>query len=234
VNLFDFGISADGAFYYVMELLDGLDAETLVRRTGPVPAERAVHLLRQVCHSLSEAESCGLVHRDIKPANIFLCRYGEDHDFVKVLDFGIVKAATATAETGRALTRDMRIHGTPAFMAPEQALGSADVDGRADIYATGCVAYWLLTGQRVFTADTPMALLLDHAQTPPTPPSTRTELPIPSALDDVVLSCLAKDPAARPQTARELSRRLANVDVANAWTEDRARDWWASHQPAAS
>jgi serine/threonine-protein kinase len=234
VNLFDFGVSADGAFYYVMELLDGLDAETLVRRTGPVPAERAIHLLRQVCHSLSEAESCGLVHRDIKPANIFLCRYGEDHDFVKVLDFGIVKATTATAETGRALTRDLSIHGTPAFMAPEQALGSADVDGRADIYATGCVAYWLLTGQLVFTADTPMALLLHHAQTPPTRPSARTELPIPSALDDVVLSCLAKDPAARPQTARELSRRLANVEGVNAWSDDRARDWWASYGPATS
>jgi serine/threonine-protein kinase len=233
VNLFDFGVSADGAFYYVMELLDGLDAETLVRRTGPVPAERAVHLLRQVCHSLSEAESCGLVHRDIKPANIFLCRYGEDHDFVKVLDFGIVKAA-AKAETGPALTREMTVHGTPAFMAPEQAVGSADMDGRADIYATGCVAYWLLTGQQVFTADTPMALLLHHAHTPATPPSTRTELRIPSALDDLVLSCLAKDPAARPQTARELSRRLASVEVANDWTDDRARDWWASHLPAGS
>jgi serine/threonine protein kinase len=233
VNLFDFGISADGAFYYVMELLDGLDAETLVRRTGPVPAERAIHLIRQVCHSLSEAESYGLVHRDIKPANIFLCRYGEDHDFVKVLDFGIVKATTAT-ETGHAVTRDMTVHGTPAYMAPEQALGSSDVDGRADIYAIGCVAYWLLTGQLVFTADTPMAFLLHHAQTPPVPPSSRTEVPIPSALDDLVLSCLAKDPAARPQTARELSRRLANVDGANAWTDDRARDWWASHQPVAS
>ena len=234
VNLFDFGVSADGAFYYVMELLDGLDAETLVRRTGPVPAERAIHLLRQVCHSLSEAESRGLVHRDIKPANIFLCRYGEDHDFVKVLDFGIVKATTAAAGTGPALTREMTIHGTPAFMAPEQALGSANVDGRADIYATGCVAYWLLTGQHVFTADTPMAFLLHHAQTPATPPSARTEMPIPSALDDLVLSCLAKDPAARPQTARELSRRLASVKGANDWTDDRARDWWASHQPAAS
>jgi serine/threonine-protein kinase len=234
VTLFDFGVSADGAFYYVMELLDGLDAETLVRRTGPVPAERAIHVLRQVCHSLSEAESCGVVHRDIKPANIFLCRYGEDHDFVKVLDFGIVKATTAAAETGPALTREMTVHGTPAFIAPEQALGSPDVDGRADIYATGCVAYWLLTGQQVFTADTPLALLLHHAQTPPTPPSTRTTAPIPSALDDLVLCCLAKDPAARPQTARELSRRLARVEGANDWTEDRAREWWASQQPAAS
>ena len=234
VNLFDFGVSADGAFYYVMELLDGLDAETLVRRTGPVPAERAIHLLRQVCHSLSEAESCGLVHRDIKPANIFLCRYGEEHDFVKVLDFGIVKATPATAGTGPAITREDTVHGTPAFMAPEQALGSADVDGRADIYATGCVAYWLLTGQQVFTADTPMALLLHHAQTPATPASARTDMPIPSALDNLVLSCLAKDPAARPQTARELSCRLAGIEGANDWTDDRARDWWASHRPAAS
>jgi len=234
VNLFDFGVSADGAFYYVMELLDGLDAETLVRRTGPVPAERAIYLLRQVCHSLSEAESCGLVHRDIKPANIFLCRYGEEHDFVKVLDFGIVKATTATVGTPPALTRENTVHGTPAFMAPEQAWGSADVDGRADIYATGCVAYWLLTGQQVFTADTPMALLLHHAQTPATPPSARTEMPIPPALDNLVLSCLAKDPAARPQTARELSHRLASVEGANDWTDDRARDWWAGHQPNAS
>jgi hypothetical protein len=234
VTLFDFGVSGDGAFYYVMELLDGLDAETLVRRTGPVPPERAIHLLRQVCHSLSEAESSGLVHRDIKPANIFLCQYGEDYDFVKVLDFGIVKATTATAETGPALTREMTVHGTLAFMAPEQALGSPDVDGRADIYATGCVAYWLLTGQQVFTADTPMGLLLHHAQTPATPPSAKTDARIPSALDDLVLSCLAKDPAARPQTARELSRRLASIDGADDWTDARARAWWASYRPAAS
>ena len=106
VNLFDFGVAADGAFYYVMELLDGLDADALVRRFGPVPAERAIHVLRQVCHSLSEAESCGLVHRDIKPANIFLCRYGEDYDFVKVLDFGIVKPYDDSAETSLALTRE--------------------------------------------------------------------------------------------------------------------------------
>ena len=234
VNLFDFGIADDGGFYYVMELLDGLDAEKLVKRSGPVPAERAIHLLRQVCHSLSEAESCGLVHRDIKPANIFLCRYGEDYDFVKVLDFGIVKATHDTAETGLVLTREMAVHGTPAFIAPEQALGGADLDGRADIYATGCVAYWLLTGQLVFTAETPMALLLHHARTPPTRPSARTELPIPAALDDLVLSCLAKNRAERPQSARELSRRLAAVEGTSAWTEERARDWWATHWPAGS
>lgn len=233
VNLFDFGIADDGGFYYVMELLEGLDAERLVRRFGPIPAERAIHLLRQVCHSLSEAESYGLVHRDIKPANIFLCRYGEDYDFVKVLDFGIVKATSDTADTGVVLTREMAVHGTPAFIAPEQALGGADLDGRADIYATGCVAYWLLTGQLVFTAESPMALLLHHARTPPAPPSTRSEVPIPAALDALVLSCLAKNPAERPQSARELSRRLAAVEGAGAWTEERAREWWATHWQAA-
>jgi serine/threonine protein kinase len=233
VELFDFGVVEDGAFYYAMELLDGLDADTLVRRFGPVPAERVVYLLRQVCHSLSEAESCGLVHRDIKPANIFLCRYGEDYDFVKVLDFGLVKAMGGIAEIeGPALTRENVLQGTPAFMAPEQALGESDVDSRVDIYATGCVAYWLLTGQFVFTAETTMGLVLQHVQTQPTPPSARTQLQIPAALDQLVMSCLAKDPAERPQTARELSRRLTAVcEAGAAWTEDRAREWWAERQP---
>src|SRR2546425_1086728 len=230
VELFDFGIAADGAFYYVMELLDGLDADSLLRRFGPTPPERAIYLLRQVCHSLSEAQSCGLVHRDIKPANIFLCRYGEEYDFVKVLDFGIVRAVRDSADTSPVHTRENAVQGTPAFIAPEQAMGT-DLDGRADIYATGWVAYWLLTGQFVFTAETPMALLLQHAQTPPTPPSARTDLPIPTALDDLVLACLAKDPADRPQSARELSLQLAEVEGASAWTQDRAREWWATHQP---
>jgi eukaryotic-like serine/threonine-protein kinase len=231
VDLFDFGVADNGSFYYVMELLEGLDADTLVRRFGPVPAERAVYLLTQICHSLSEAESCGLIHRDIKPANIFLCRYGEDCDFVKVLDFGLVKAFDEPKEAGPALTRENMVHGTPAFIAPEQALGRADVDGRVDIYATGCVAYWLLTGQLVFTAETPMGYLMQHIHTPPRPPSTLAELPIPPALDRLVLSCLAKDPTQRPQSAKDLSRRLMEIESANVWTEDRAREWWDRHQP---
>src|SRR5688572_6693587 len=192
VDLFDFGIATDGAFYYVMELLEGLDADSLLRRFGPTPPERAIHLLRQVCHSLSEAQSCGLVHRDIKPANIFLCRYGEEYDFVKVLDFGIVGAVRDAADPDPAATRENAVQGTPAFIASEQAMGG-EVDWRADIYATGCVAYWLLTGEFVFTADSVVALLLKHAQTPPVPPSARTDRPIPKALDALVLSCLAKD-----------------------------------------
>src|SRR3954468_8671355 len=187
VELFDFGMADDGAFYYVMELLDGLDADALLRRFGPTPSERAIYVLRQICHSLSEAQSHGLVHRDIKPANIFLCRYGEEYDFVKVLDFGIVRAIGDAANTSAGATRENAIQGTPAFMSPEQALGS-DVDGRADIYATGCLAYWLLTGQFVFTSEMPMGLLVQHIQTPPIPPSVRTGTPIPKALEDLVLS----------------------------------------------
>jgi eukaryotic-like serine/threonine-protein kinase len=232
VDLFDFGVADNGAFYYVMELLEGLDVDKLVRRFGPVPPERAVYLLRQVCHSLSEAESYGLVHRDIKPANIFLCRYGEDRDFVKVLDFGLVKAFDEVVDAGPALTRENAIHGTPAFIAPEQALGNSSLDGRVDIYATGCVAYWLLTGQLVFTAENSMGYLLHHVHTKPAPPSSRSELSIPAALDSLVMSCLAKDPAERPQSARELSRRLSALDGAGAWSEEQAREWWAKHQPA--
>ena len=230
VQLFDFGVSGDGRFYYVMELLNGLDLETLVRRHGPLPAERVTYLLRQVCHSLAEAASYGLVHRDIKPANLFVCRYGGDCDFVKVLDFGIAKEADHLMETGAiGLTREHGLRGTPAYIAPEQALGGSGIDGRADIYAVGCVAYFLLTGQLVFTGDTPMAVVVHHAHTLPIPPSERSELPIPPALDRLVLSCLAKNPAERPQSARDLSQRLAAIDGGSPWTDDRAREWWDVH-----
>jgi serine/threonine protein kinase len=235
VELWDYGKGDDGGFYYVMELLDGLDLEALVKRFGPLPADRAIHMLRQVCHSLAEAESKGLVHRDIKPSNIFACRYGGDHDFIKVLDFGIVKATnTSELETGVGDSSALLVHGTPAFIAPEQALGSATVDGRADIYATGCVAYWLLTGHLVFTAETPMGILMHHAHSDPVAPSRRTELAIPAALDDVVMACLAKDPAHRPQTAAELSRRLGSIAAGPGWSEERAREWWTTHRPAST
>ena len=227
-------MSTDGAFYYVMELLEGLDTDTLVRRFGPVPAERAIYLLRQVCHSLSEAEARGLVHCDVKPANIFVCKYGEDCDFVKVLDFGIAKAVGVGADAEPAVTQMNVVHGTPAFMAPEQAIDRSNVDARADIYATGCVAYWLLTGELVFTGESAMAILLHHAHTAPAAPSARTERPIPEALDRIVLSCLAKNPAERPQSARELSVRLAAVEGASTWTEARSCDWWTTYRPPAA
>ena len=232
VNLYDFGQAGDGAIYYVMELLDGLDTEALVRRFGPMPAGRAIHIVRQVCHSLSEAHARGLVHRDIKPANVFLCRYGEEFDFVKVLDFGLVKAFTDhDTDTQSMITQKHAVHGTPAFIAPEQALGRPDLDGRVDIYATGCLLYWLLTGHYVFTAETTMQLLIHHAQSEPVAPSSRGELPIPPALDEVVLRCLAKNPADRPQSARELARLLGDIQLPDAWTDTSARDWWSRHMP---
>jgi len=231
VDLFDFGVSDDGAFYYVMELLDGLDADALLRRFGPIPPARAIYLLRQICHSLSEAQSHGLVHRDIKPANIFLCRYGEEYDFVKVLDFGIVGTVHQRPDADLLQTAENAITGTPAFIAPEQAMGG-EVDGRADIYATGCVAYWLLTGKFVFTADTTVGLILQHAQAQPTPPSARTSQPIPPALEELVLCCLAKEPGDRPQSARELAARLEAIDGAGEWTQRQAQEWWQQHLPA--
>jgi eukaryotic-like serine/threonine-protein kinase len=231
VTLFDFGVADDGAFYYVMELLEGLDTDTLIKRFGPMPAERVIWVLKQICHSLSEAESCGLVHRDIKPANIFLCRYGEDHDFVKVLDFGIAKAVNDAPAAETALTVANVVQGTPAFIAPEQALGGTELDGRADIYSTGCVAVWLLTGKLVFTADTSMKLVLAHVHSAPEPPSRKTELPIPAALDALVLSCLAKNPDDRPASARHLLERLDAIELSVSWTEERARQWWRTHLP---
>jgi serine/threonine-protein kinase len=213
-----------------MELLEGLDAGTLVKRFGPMPAERVVWVLRQICHSLSEAQSCGLVHRDIKPANIFLCRYGEDYDFVKVLDFGIAKAADDGAASETALTLANVIHGTPAFIAPEQALG-VELDTRADIYSTGCVAFWPFPGELVFMEETPMKLFLAHAHSVPKPPSAKTGLPISSKLDTLVLSCPAKDRENRPASTRHLLERLQAIELETSWSEERARDWWRTHVP---
>jgi serine/threonine-protein kinase len=214
-----------------MELLEGLDADKFVKRFGPLPPARVVRLVRQMCHSLSEAHACGLLHRDIKPANVFLCRYGEDVDVVKVLDFGLAKAFGAAATTDAALTLENVVAGTPAFIAPEQARGAADVDARADIYATGCVAYWLLTGQPVFVADNAMGLLAQHAHADPDPPSSRTESPVPPDLERIVMACLAKEPALRPQSARELSAQLAALHLEDGWTDDQARRWWDAHLP---
>jgi serine/threonine-protein kinase len=232
VDVYDFGVAEDGSFYYVMELLDGVSLETLVRRYGPIGTSRAVFLLRQVCHSLSEAHARGLIHRDIKPANIFTCRLGPDYDFVKVLDFGLVKHSSPLTAPHTEVTMEGVTAGTPAYMSPEMALGR-EVDGRADIYALGCVAYWLVTGQQVFTADTPMATILAHVRDEPLPPTARTECVIPPAFEAVVMACLAKDPRARPSSADELSDRLAAGGPADGWTRSSARSWWDLHHASA-
>jgi serine/threonine-protein kinase len=230
IRLFDFGTTNDGAFYYVMELLAGRDLESLVREFGPLPAERVVFLLRQVCHSLADAHARGLVHRDIKPANIYVCRMGLDYDFVKVLDFGLVKFRDGSvAET--LLTGDHPTTGTPAYMAPETILGGAEVDSRADVYALGCVAYFLLTGHLVYEADSAIKMLLQHVNAQPLPPSARTELPIPHDLDELVLACLEKDPNKRPQNAKDLYGLAYACKSCERWTSDTAQIWWEHNLP---
>ncbi len=230
VELYDFGVAEDGTFYYVMELLDGFDFDTLVRQFGPLPAERVVHLLRQACHSLGEAHASGLIHRDIKPANIYTCRYGRETDWVKVLDFGMVKRSAEPAERDAKLTAENVVGGTPAYMAPEQVVGES-VDGRADLYALGCVGYWLVTGDHIFTGRSPMETMLQHVHATPVPPSQRSELAIPPALEETIMACLAKDRADRPQTADALTALLAAVPLARPWTVERAAAWWDAHRP---
>jgi serine/threonine-protein kinase len=230
IELYDFGIARDGTFYYVMELLDGLDLQSLVYDYGPQPPERVVMLLRQVCHSLHEAHRGGLVHRDIKPANIFVCRYGTDLDFVKVLDFGIVKRVEIEGKADAQLTQLGAISGTPAYMAPEMAVGGQEIDGRADIYALGCVAYWLLTAQTVFEKPSALAMIMSHANQQPIPISDRTQQAVPEQLEQIVMQCLAKKPEERPQTTLELSNMLAGLKLEAQWTAERAGQWWYEHE----
>jgi len=230
VDLYDFGISEDGTFFAVIELLEGCDLDSLVRRFGPLPAERVVHFLRQACDSLAEAHDSGLIHRDVKPANIFTCRFGRFTDWIKVLDFGMVKLDAGGKDPR--LTGESVAAGTPAFMPPEQAVGG-QVDARSDLYALGCVAYWLLTGAPVFSGRTPMDMIVHHVKTVPEPPSFRTEMKVPNELDSIVLECLAKSPGDRPASADELERRLAGVPLEQEWDTGRAREWWALHLPDA-
>lgn len=229
VTIFDYGMTENGALYYVMEIVNGIDLQSLVERFGPLPAGRVIWLLRQICRSLEEAHAAGLTHRDIKPRNIMVGQSGLDSDFIKVLDFGLVKAME-DAESAK-LTRDGLTTGTPAFMAPELAMGSADADARADLYAVGCVGYWLLTGHTVFEAPNVMAMALAHVQNEPIAPSKRTELPVPADLDELLLACLAKDPADRPASARALRARLEACPASREWDEEAGYRWWRHHAP---
>jgi hypothetical protein len=228
IELYDFGVTEDNTLYYVMELLVGMDLETLVRKNGPLPADRVIHILCQVCESLEEAHQSGLVHRDIKPANIHIGRLGLKHDFVKVLDFGLVKSFEKQDAADSLSTAVGMTPGTPAYMAPELTRGDR-VDGRADIYALGCVAYFLLTGQLVFDGNNPLDMIMKHYMEEPVRPSRRASLLVPAALEDVVLSCLAKEPQRRPQSAADLSRCLSDVPIQK-WGEEQAKRWWASRE----
>ena len=211
-----------------MELLEGVDLATLIDRFGPVSAGRAVYLLKQVCKSLAEAHHTGLIHRDVKPANIYSTRQGLEYDFVKVLDFGLVKGEANNGHD-TLLTLAGTATGTPAFMAPELAMGKENVDARADIYSLGCVAYWLLTGQLLFENSNPVAMAVDHVSTSPTPPSQRTETEIPEALERVILSCLEKEPGSCPSSAMDLYDQLEACNLESNWNQQQAKDWWQLH-----
>ena len=228
IRLFDFGVTDDHTFYYVMELLAGRDLESLVREFGPVRPDRAMFMLRQVCHSLAEAHAQGLVHRDITPANIYVCRMGLDYDFVKVLDFGLVTYNERRTMERSLLSGAHTTTGTPAFMAPEVILESS-VDARADIYAVGCIAYYLLTGQLPFEAETPMKMFVQHLQAVPVPPSERTEVPVPREIDALVLACLEKDPSRRPQNIEAVVEMIDRYRPRDAWNNAAAKAWWDRH-----
>ena len=230
VEIYDFGDADDGTFYYAMELLDGLNLQTLVERRGPVPAGRAVHFLLQACDSLGEAHRQGLIHRDVKPANLFACQLGLQSDFIKVLDFGLVKPAAGQGDSQ--LTADSSALGSPAFMPPEVARGQKAIDARSDVYALGCVAYWLLTGQLVFEGESALQLVLAHLQCEPMPPSQRANVPVPAALEELILRCLRKEPAERPEGMRELAAALRVVAAAEPWSQEQAEAWWREHGDA--
>ncbi len=231
VELYDFGTTSDGLLYYVMEMLDGFDVETLIERYGPQPPERVVAWLGQICHSLREAHEDGLVHRDIKPANLFICRYGSDYDFVKVLDFGLVALQPALAAEDARLSVEDSIRGTPAYMAPELVTGSSTPDAQADVYALGCVAYWSLTGRPVFEGNTPIEVIIGHVDKTPVPPSQLSAYEISADLEGILLACLEKNPADRPAGMEDLAARLKACRFEEPWDRERAKQWWERHQP---
>jgi serine/threonine-protein kinase len=223
VEIFDYGRTDDGAFFYVMEYLPGLSLEELLTRHGPLPAERVVHLLRQTCQGLREAHSIGLIHRDIKPANVFAAQRGGLYDVVKLLDFGLVKPVTE-APSAR-LTQDGGISGTPLFMSPEQARGLDNLDARSDIYSVGAVAYALLTGRPPFDGTNSMEVMIAHVRDEVVKPSEH-QADVPADLEQVILRCLAKSPEDRFQDVDSLEQALAECAAANQWTQSHAARWW--------
>jgi eukaryotic-like serine/threonine-protein kinase len=231
VYLYDFGVSHDGRLYYAMELLDGISLQSLVATFGPQPPARVLPILMQICASLEEAHRQGLVHRDLKPSNVMLCKVALTFDFVKVLDFGLAKVVRG-AEVSQWSSIGTAT-GTPGYIAPEIATGESSIDARADIYSLGCVAYFLLTGSLVFDDPNPMKMALQHVQAAPVPPSARTTLPIPEAIERLVLHCLAKAPADRPPSAAAVAAMIVASPVER-WTEKDAEKWWDLHLPPSS
>jgi eukaryotic-like serine/threonine-protein kinase len=224
IEIYDYGHTDDGTFYYVMEFLPGMSLQDLVQKYGRLPAGRLIYLFRQVSAGLAEAHAIGLVHRDLKPANIFITVRGGEPDVAKVLDFGLVKV---TKDKGAVdLTSDQRVSGTPLYMAPEQVTGDRALEARADIYAMGAMIYFCLTGQPPFKGGSPFEVMMAHARDPVVPP-TQLCAEIPSDLERVVLRCLAKKPDDRYPDVKALGKALAACAAANEWDAEKAEEWWA-------
>ncbi|MGD8869411.1 MAG: serine/threonine-protein kinase, partial [Gemmatimonadales bacterium] len=228
ITIFDYGRTADSKFYYAMEYLEGLDLAKIVERYGPLPPARAAYLLEQVCGALGEAHARGIVHRDIKPQNVFLTQRGGLYDFVKVLDFGLAKQLQSD---GVDLTQAGMAVGTPRYISPETIRGKVPIDGRADLYSLGAVAYFMLTGRPPFDADSSMEVLIDHMQATPTPLSQASELAIPQELEAAVMRCLEKEPGDRFRSVHEFADVLRSVRFEDPWSQEKARDWWDLHRP---
>ncbi|NUQ65068.1 MAG: serine/threonine protein kinase [Pirellulales bacterium] len=227
IAIYDYGRTPEGVFYYAMEYLPGIHLGQLVSIAGALPASRAVYLLRQVCSSLREAHERGLVHRDIKPQNIMLCRRGGEADFVKILDFGLVKPIEPSDTE---ITRPGMIAGTPLYLAPERLRDPSLVDPRSDLYAIGAVGFYLLTGREVFPASSNVEALHAAVHSAPSPPSQYATGEIPPDLDRLVLDCLAKEPACRPPDVAAVIERLDGIDFHRVWRQADARRWWQENE----
>ncbi len=224
VSIFDFGHTADGVFYYAMEHIAGVTIEALVHEAGPLPPARAVHLLRQIAGSLREAHAVGLVHRDIKPSNIMVCQRGGIADFVKVLDFGLVKQVVTPSDVK--VSDAERLLGTPQYMAPEALLREGPIGPSIDIYALGAVAYYMLTGTEVFRSETVASIVAHHLNEAPESPSKRLGRALPDALEALVLRCLAKKADARPSSMDAFLSELDQVALVDTWTQADAASYW--------
>lgn len=224
IAIYDYGRTPEGIFYYAMEYLEGINLEDLVKRFGPQPENRVIFILQQICSSLAEAHRIGLIHRDIKPANIMLTERGGLYDFVKLLDFGLVKAVDSEREAK--LTKAGSFTGTPLYLSPEAVRNPDDVDARSDLYAVGAVGYYLLTGAPVFEGTSVLDIVQKHAMSTPEPPSQRAKRPLGAELEALLLQCLAKRQDDRPATAETIISALDEIRSASPWTNKDAEQWW--------
>ena len=230
VAVYDYGRTSEGVLYYAMEYLDGLDLEGLVELDGPQPPGRVVHLMRQIAGALEEAHAVGLIHRDVKPANVLLTSRRGSPDLAKVVDFGLVKSVEPSTET--TATGENQILGTPLYMSPEMIARPGEVNARSDLYALGALAYFLVTGHPPFTGVTAIEVFGHHLHTAPIPPHERLGAAGPTRLDAVILRCLRKSSAERPQSAAALARLLEDCGDVPAWTPEMARAWWQNKERA--